>query len=66
MTDHDDGLELVTLLLCVEHPDEETPELPGGVPLKVAVEEFVAVSELHGLKSGTDGVVTAGAEDDPS
>ena len=64
MTNHDDGLELLTLFLSVKHPDEEAPDSPAGVPLKVAVEEFVSVSELQWLELGTGGVVTAGAEDD--
>ena len=63
MTDHNDGLELLTLFLGVEHPDEEAPDAPASVPLKVAVEEFVSVSELQRLELGTGGVVTAGAED---
>ena len=63
MTDHNDGLELLTLFLGVEHPDEEAPDAPAGVPLKVAVEEFVSVSQLQRLELSTGGVVTAGAED---
>ena len=63
MTDHDDGLELVTLLLRVEHPDEEAPDLPAGDPLKVAVEEFVPVSQLQRLEPGTGSVVTASTEE---
>ena len=63
MTNHDDGLELLALLLGVEHPDEEAPDAPVGVPLKVAVEEFVPVSELQWLELGAGGVVKAGAED---
>ena len=63
MTDHDDGLELVALLLRVEHPDEEVPDLPGGDPLKVAVEQFVPLSELQWLEPGTGRVVTARTEE---
>ena len=62
MTNHDDGLELLTLFLSVEHPDEEAPDAPVCVPLKVAVEEFVSVSEFQWLELGTVGVVTAGSE----
>lgn len=63
VADHDDGLEPLTLLLCVEHPDEEGPHLPVGDPLEVAVEEFVTVSQLQGLEPGTGRVVTASTED---
>ena len=63
VSDHDDGLELLTLLLSVEHPDEEAPDAPAGIPLKVAVEQFVAVSEFQGLEPGAGGIVTAGAEE---
>ena len=78
MADHDDCLELPTLFLPVEHPDEEEPQLPACHPLEITVEQVFSMGQpviLHKFSSDTiccsllewlepriGGVVTTSAE----